>query len=266
MASPSMKKKDLDPLAGFRPPPPPKRPRMTFAQAAQLYLTIAGWVMWMVFVGYFGLRAPEQTVSLNLTFAGVIAVLTFVDLFGLWLVIGRWQTLKKAATQSRKIPSQESAEMEAENAPPEAEVARPESPSPIGAEAEFGKILGRLGVAALVVAAAIFGTGVTGWPLFLSGTGTIKGAIALCLTLWIFMEPIQGDSSAKARQAILAARTGLGLGLLCFASDHYFPWFGAAGVFAGGFAAALGKWGAGLYSALISGAAWAAQWWGLTSQ
>ena len=37
--------------------------------------------------------------------AGVIAVLTFVDLFGLWLVIGRWQTPKKAATRSRKTPA-----------------------------------------------------------------------------------------------------------------------------------------------------------------
>jgi len=266
MTSPSMKKKDLDPLAGFRPPPPPKRPRMTFGQAAQLYLTIAGWIIWMVFVGFFGLRAPDQTVSLNLTFAGVIAVLTFVDLFGLWLVIGRWQSLRKAVMQGRTIPSRESAEEDAENAPPDLGSARPMSPSPIGGEAEPGKIVCWLGVGALVVAAAVFGTGVTGWPLFLSGTGTIKGAIALSLTLWILMEPITGESSGKARQGIWAARTGLGLGLLCFASDHYFPWFGAAGVIAGGFAAAFGRWGAGLYSAVISGAAWAAQWWGITSQ
>ncbi len=269
-----MDSKDLSAWPRLKPPRV-RRPPMSAAQALQLYLTIAGWLIWMVVVGYFGLRAPEEPLSVILMFSAVIAALTFIDLFGLWLVIGRWQAMRK-----------ERAKTEEKDKPPESGQAAPApGPTPGDARGSFLEAIGKgifrsmpgppgrlwrqigwLGVAAAAIAAAVLGTGLSGRPIFLPGTGTIKGAIAIALTLWIFMEPLGRDEGPKPRRGLLAARTGLGLGLLCFASDHFFPWFGAAGVVAGGVAAAHGKWGSGLYAAVISGAAWALQWWGVITQ
>ncbi|MFQ5914106.1 MAG: hypothetical protein ACE5JS_13080, partial [Nitrospinota bacterium] len=283
---PPMSNKDLDALRRFRPPRA-RRPRMSAMQAIQLYVTVAGWIIWMVVVGYFGLRVPERTIWDNLGLAGVIAVLTFVDLFGLWLAIGRWQVLRKAMAASRKGKAAESTESaEPAGAAGAAEEAEPaQAPAPketrgfLRREFEEGILgsmpsapgrlwrqVGWLGVVSVATAAAIFATGLSGWLLFLPGTGTVKGSIAIALTLWIFMEPIGQETDAESRRGILASRVGLGLGLLCFASDHFFPWFGGAGVLAGGVGAAFGKWGAGLYAAVISVSAWALQWWGITAQ
>lgn len=92
-----MDRKDLNALSGLRPPRP-KRPRMPVAHGIQLYLDLFGWMVWMVIVGFFSLRAAERPFLVNLGLAGVIAVLTFVNLFGFWLVMGRWQIRRKAVS------------------------------------------------------------------------------------------------------------------------------------------------------------------------
>ncbi|MFQ5691824.1 MAG: hypothetical protein ACE5IM_02105, partial [Nitrospinota bacterium] len=244
-----------------------------------LYLTIVGWLIWMVVVGYLGLRAPNQPVSVNLAFAPAVALLTFVDLFGFWLVIGRWQARRRAAIAAKK-----DAETTEGAGPTEAETAAPAAASTQGPGApqektrggilralpcppdQLWKHMAWLGALSAAVAVAIIVTSAAGQSIFLPGTGAIKGAIAVTLSVWIFVEPSVKDDEGKSRWGALAAKAGLGLGLLCFASDSLFPWFGAAGVVAGGAAAALGKWGVGLYAAVISGAAWALQWWGVTLQ
>jgi hypothetical protein len=268
-------KKDFAALRSMIPPPKP-RPRMPMAQVFQLYLTIIGWMLWMVVVGYFGLRAPDQPFAVNLSLSLVIAILTFVDLFGIWLGIGRWHGLRLAARIQDQETQEESSESgagksadletgEGDASPAEAIQSGLFQSIP-GPPERFRRELFRLAAASVLIALAILGTSISGWPLFLPGTGAVKGAIALSLSLWIFIEPIGRADDVKSRRGVLAVKTGLGLGLLCFASDHYFPGFGAAGIITGGIAATLGRRGAGIYAAVISGAAWGLQWWGVTLQ
>ncbi len=279
-----MNSKDLGALSKMRPPIQ-KRPGMTMAQALQLYLTIVGWLLWMVLVGYFSLRATDRPLAFNLSFSAFIAVLTFVDLYGLWLAIGRWRALRTPVIapgmeESPPPASAGSVEGGADPGPESAEPDRrgpPEKPrddviktgpfrSLSGDPERLKKQVVWLGVAAVAVAIAILATGLTGWPIFLPGTGTIKGSIALALSLWIFVEPITRAKDEKSRGSAIVVKTALGLGLLCFASDHYFPWFGPAGVAAGIIAAGMGRRGPGIYAAFISAAAFALQWWGYTVQ
>ena len=277
-----MNSKDFDALAKMRPPIQ-KRPRMTMAQALQLYLTIVGWLLWMVLVGYFSLGATDRPLAFNLSFSAFIAVLTFVDLYGLWLAIGRWRALRTpviALGREESPASEGSVEGGADPGPECAEPGRrdpPEKPRDDVIEAgPFRSLSGDperlkkqvvwLGVAAVAVAIAILATSLTGWPIFLPGTGMIKGSIALALSLWLFVEPITRAKDEKSRESAIVVKTALVLGLLCFASDHYFPWFGSAGVAAGVIGAGMGRRGPGIYAAFISAAAFALQWWGYTVQ
>ena len=281
-ASPNISKrcpemnKDLDALARMRPPIQ-KHPRMSSAHAFQVYLTIFGWLIWMMVVGFFSLRTTERPISVNLTLSLVIAVLTFVDLFGLWLTIGRWRAFRAQVARERKAPAAGPLSAMAGTAPDFRETEKPEESGPeMSKKGIFRSMEGPperlyrqivyLGGVAVAAAVVILLTGITGWPLFIPGTGTVKGSIALALAVWIFIEPVPKENDPQHRKGILTVKTGLGLALLCFASDHYFPWFGGAGIAAGGIAIGMGRRGAGIYATCISAASFALQWWGFTLQ
>lgn len=266
--------KKLDALARMRPPIQ-KRPRMSSAQALQVYLTIFGWLIWMVVVGFFSLRATERPISVNLTLALVIAILTFADLFGLWLTIGRWRSFRAQVARERKAQAAGPLSAMAGSAPEFSEMEKPAEPEMIkkgifrsmeGPPERLHRQIIYLGGVAVAAATVILLTGITGWPVFIPGTGTVKGSIALALAVWIFIEPVPKENDPKHRKGILAVKTGLGLALLCFASDHYFPWFGGAGIAVGGIAIGMGRRGPGIYATCISAASFALQWWGFTLQ
>ena len=223
----------------------------------------------MVFVGFFSLQATERSISVNLVLSLVIAALTFIDLFGLWLTIGRLRAFRARILKEKKVlaPKPKSARdsMESPKEPDAETIHKGIFGSVEGSPEQLRKQIVCLGYIAVITAVAILLTGLSGWPLFTPGTGTIKGSIALALTVWIFLEPPPKNSDPEQRIGVLAMKSGLGLALLCFASNHYFPWFGGAGVLAGGVAIGMGKRGGGLYALCISVASLAMQWWGFAS-
>lgn len=253
-----------------------KHPRISLVNVFQSYLTVLGWLLWMVFVGFFSLRTTERSISINLGLSLVIAALTFIDLFGLWLTIGRWRAFRTRISKEKEILASRPhsavgntrpklGKMESPNKPDLESINKGIFGSMEGPPEQLRKQIVCLGCIAVVAAVAILLTGLSGWPLFTPGTGTIKGSIALALTVWIFIEPLPKDAGPRKQGGVLTMKSGLGFALLCFASNHYFPWFGGAGILAGGAAMAMGKRGGGFYALCISAASLAMQWWGFAS-